>query len=132
MMSDFSLWMRSTLCHDQVIKWAKATVHVYSDSVLCLGKMHSHSEANEKWRDQISVFQQDDEYAELFGIFGEPIEFEWNIFPGFTSLQILKVIRKDLETRQLNPEQFGGIILFMSIFNDIDSAKKDVFRIPKR
>ena len=39
---DFSPWMRSTLCHDQVIKWAKAKVHVYSDSVLCLGKMHSH------------------------------------------------------------------------------------------
>ena len=27
-----TLWMRSTLCHDQVIKWAKAKVHVYSDS----------------------------------------------------------------------------------------------------
>ena len=40
--NDFSPWMRSTLCHDQVIKWAKAKVHVYSDSVLCLGKMHSH------------------------------------------------------------------------------------------
>ena len=38
-----------TLCHDQAIKWAKAKVHVYSDSVLCLGKMHRHSEASEKW-----------------------------------------------------------------------------------
>ena len=25
MICDYSLWMRSTLCHDQVIKWAKAT-----------------------------------------------------------------------------------------------------------
>ena len=74
-----SPWMRATLCHDQVIKWAKAKVHVHSDSVLCLGKLHSHSEANEKRKDQISAFQQDKEYAELSGINGEPIEFEWNI-----------------------------------------------------
>ena len=74
-----SPWMRATLCHDLVIKWAKAKVHVHSDSVLCLGKLHSHSEANEKRKDQISVFQQDKEYAELSGIDGEPIEFEWNI-----------------------------------------------------
>ena len=49
--------MRSTLCHDQAIKWAKAKVHVFSDSVCCLGKMHGHSEANENWKNQISIFQ---------------------------------------------------------------------------
>ena len=38
MMYDFSPWMRLTLCHDQVIRGAKAKVHVYSDSVSCLGK----------------------------------------------------------------------------------------------
>ena len=68
-------WMRSQ-CHDQAIKWAKAIVYVYSDPVLCLGKLQSHSEANEKWKDQISAFQQDKEYAELSGIDGEQIEFE--------------------------------------------------------
>ena len=29
MIYTFSPWMRSALCHDQVIKWAKARVHVY-------------------------------------------------------------------------------------------------------
>ena len=33
MMWRFTPWMRSTLCHDQVIKWATAKVYVYSDSV---------------------------------------------------------------------------------------------------
>ena len=28
--------------------------------------------------------------SELLGIDGEAIELEWNIFPGFTSLQILE------------------------------------------
>ena len=31
-------WTISFLSHDQVIKWTKAKVPVYSDSVLCLGK----------------------------------------------------------------------------------------------
>ena len=33
-------WMRSVFSHDQVIQWTKAKVLVYSDSVLCLGKMN--------------------------------------------------------------------------------------------
>ena len=49
----FTPRMRSTLLHDEVIRWAKAKVHVYSDSVLCLGKMHEHTEANVKWKDQL-------------------------------------------------------------------------------
>ena len=57
----------------------EAKVHVFSDSVLCLGKMHDHSQANDKWRSQIRDFPKSNEYAELSGIDGEPIEFEWNI-----------------------------------------------------
>ena len=68
MMYTFSLWMRSTPCHDQAIKHAKAKVHVYSVSALCLGKMHDHSESSEKWKSQITEFQQSIEYAELSGI----------------------------------------------------------------
>ena len=44
----FSPWMRSTLLHNKIIKWAKAKVHVYSDSVLCLGMMYEHSEGKSK------------------------------------------------------------------------------------
>ena len=43
------------------------------------------------------------EYSELFGIDGEPIEFEWKSCPGFTSLRILEKTRRDLETQQINP-----------------------------
>ena len=32
----------STLLHAKVIQWAKAKIHVYSDSGLCLGKMYDH------------------------------------------------------------------------------------------
>ena len=115
----FSLWTRSAQCHDQTIKWAKAKVHVNSDSVLCLGKMHSHSEANEKWKSQIKEFQESNEYAELSRIDGEPIEFEWNVFTGFAKIEILRETVKDVNARQINPEQFEGLILSNSIHVDV-------------
>ena len=34
------------------------------------------------------------QYRELDRTDGEPMEFEWNIFPGFTTLQILAEIQK--------------------------------------
>ena len=37
-----TLWRRSTLQHDRAIKLSQAMVHVYSDSVLCLGKRHAY------------------------------------------------------------------------------------------
>ena len=68
-------WTRSPLSHDQVIKWTKAKVFVYSDSVLCFGKMLIPSEAYERWTGQVADFQLSDSYAELLGIDEEPIEF---------------------------------------------------------
>ena len=59
----------------------------------------------------------------MSGIDGEPIEFEWNIFPGFTSIEILRLMQKNLNGRQITPDQFEGRIIFMSMFNDIDRTK---------
>ena len=35
-------WRRFTMLHNRAIKLSKAKVHVYSDSVFCLGEMHEH------------------------------------------------------------------------------------------
>ena len=53
-----------------------------------------------------------------------PIEFEWNILPGVTSLQILQKIQGDLQGRNIEPENFGDRIIFMSKFNDVDWTRK--------
>ena len=66
MIHNFSPWMRSTLCHDQVVKWSKAKVHVYSDSVLCLGNMYERTEANARWKDQLQDFQQSSSYRLVY------------------------------------------------------------------
>ena len=46
-------WARSVLANDQAIKWAKAKVCVYADSVLCVGQMRDTPEAIERWKGQV-------------------------------------------------------------------------------
>ena len=50
---------------------------------------------------------------------GEPMELEWKIFPGFSSLGILEEIQKLMTEFECEPEQFKGRIIFMSMCNDI-------------
>ena len=35
----------------------------------------------------------------------KPIEFEWSIFPGHTSLEILQKIQQDLQDRNIEPQK---------------------------
>ena len=102
----------------------KAQVHVYSDPVLCLGKMQENSEAYRRWTNQLEEVRLSNSYRELFGIDGEPIKFEWSIFPGRTSLEILQKIQKDLKDRNIEPENFEHRIIFMSMLNDIDWSER--------
>ena len=46
------------------------------------------------------------------------MEFEWNIFPGFTALQLVQEVQR-LMNKMRDPEQFQGRFIFMSMFNDI-------------
>ena len=59
------------------------------------------------------------------GISGEPTEFEWNIFPGFDTLQLCGKVNDLLSRLGETPETFTGRILFMSMFNDISCRTKD-------
>ena len=42
-----------------------------------------------------------------------------DIFPGFTTLEILNKIQNMMAALKCEPEQFQGRIIFMSMFNDI-------------
>ena len=57
-------------------------------------------------------------YRDYDGINGGPTEFEWNIFPGFTTLQLCAKVTDLLSNLGETPETFTGRILFMSMFND--------------
>ena len=52
------------------------------------------------------------------------MEFELNIFPGFTTLQLVQEVQKFMN-KMGEPEQFQGRIIFMSMLNDIIWGIKD-------
>ena len=66
----------------------------------------------------------DQSYRDYDCINGEPTEFEWNIFPGFTTLQLCAKINDLLSNLVQTPETFTGRILCMSILNDISCDRK--------
>ena len=82
---------------EKIINLLRAKVYVFSDSVLCLGKIHNiqmptnsnaNTNANEAWKERIEWITTPQSYRDYDGISGEPTEFEWNIFPGFITLQL--------------------------------------------
>ena len=109
---------------ETVINLQRTKVYVFSDSVLCLGKVLQHPNSNEAWKKRIEGVTTDQSYRDYDGIDGEPTEFEWNIFPGFTTLQLCGQVTDLLSDLGETPETFTGRILFMSMFNDISCDTK--------
>ena len=115
----------SLLGDEQVINLQRTKVYVFSDSVLCLGKIFENTQSNDACEQRLGWFKTSPKYRALDRIDGEPMEFEWNIFPGFTTLQLSQEV-KDLVLRLgETPENFTGRILFMSMFNDMSCGTKD-------
>ena len=104
-------WKYLSLIGDEtIINLQRAKVYVFSDSVLCLGKIHQHPESIESWKERIEWITSSQSYRDFDGINGEPTEFEWNIFPGFDTLQLCGKV-KDLlsilgETPEISQEEF--------------------------
>ena len=118
-------WKQLSLIGDEtVINLQCAKVYVFSDSVLFLGRVHQHPESNEAWKKRIEWIINEKSYRDYDGINGEPTEFEWNIFPGFTTLQLCGKVTDLLSNLGETPETFTGRILFMSMFNDISCDGK--------
>ena len=64
-------------------------------------------------------------FRELQGLDGDPIDFEWKIFPGAKAFDILHKFQADLQGKNIRPEKFSDRIIFMSMFNDIELERKD-------
>ena len=107
------------------ISFSHVKVYLFSDSVLCFGKMSENPQSNFVWEDKLTWFKSSSQYRALDTIDGEPMEFEWHIFPGFTTLQLCKKVQEFLSKMSEEPEEFTGLIVFMSMFNDISWGSKD-------
>ena len=86
--------------------------------------MNENPQSNYAWEDRLTWFKSSSGYRDLDRIDGEPMEFEWNIFPGFTTLQLCDKINNLLSSLGQSPEAFTGRILFMSMFNDISCDRE--------
>ena len=85
--------------------------------MLCLRKK-GHNLV-ESWKKQIQWYSETSYFSELNRTDVKPMEFEWNMFPGFTIAGILNEILKMMGGLQCDPADFKGRIIFMSMFNDI-------------
>ena len=104
-------WKCVSLIGDEtIINLQRAKVYVFSDSVLCLGRVHQHPMSNEAWKERIGWIITDESYRDYDGISGEPTEFECNIFPGFTTLQLCSKVTDLLSRLRETPETCTGRI----------------------
>ena len=110
---------------ERIINLQRTKVYVFSDSVLCLGKIHQNPESNKAWEERIGWITTSQSYRDFDGFDGEPTKFEWNIFTGFDTLQLCDKVKSLPSRLGQTPENFRGRILFMSMFNDVSCGTKD-------
>ena len=115
----------SLIGDEQVISLQRTKVYVFSNSVLCLGRIHENTQSHTVWERQLDWLESSSQYRALDTIDGEPMEFEWNIFPGFNTLQLSQEVQELLLRLNETPENLTGRIIFMSMFNDISWGSKD-------
>ena len=73
-------WKYLSLIGDErVINLQCTKVYVFSDSVLCLGKILENPESNEAWEQRLGCIKSSRNYRNFDRIDGEPTEIEWNI-----------------------------------------------------
>ena len=126
-------WTRSSLAHDQAIKWPKAEIRVYSDSVLCLGKMADPADANRRWEGssgRISLIRTG-KYLEWMekrlssgGIFSQDLR-HWKSSRRSKRICKIKTLNLDIAEDELSSCQFS-----MTWTGQRKEIQKIVFRIP--
>ena len=119
-------WKYLSLIGDErVINLQRTNVYVFSDSVLCLGKIFENPQPNDAWEQRLGWLKSSSKFRNFDRIDGEPVEFEWNIFPGFNTVQLNEEVKSLLLRLGETPDNFTGRNPFMSMFNDISCGTKD-------
>ena len=77
--------------------------------------MNEKPQSNTVWEDRLKWFKCSSEYRAVDRIDSQSMEFEWNIFLGFTTLQLSHKVQ----------ELLSRLSIFVSMFNDISWRSKD-------
>ena len=85
-------WKQLSLIGDEtVINLQRAKVYVFSDSVLCLGRVYQHPESNEACKKRIEWITTDKSYRDFDGINGEPTEIRVEHLPRIHNVAALRL-----------------------------------------
>ena len=129
-----SPWKQLSLVNDEeVMSLSHAKVYVFSDSVLGLGKVNQNPASNTVWEQQLDWFKDSSQYRTLDTIDGEPMEFEWNIFPRFTTLQLVQEVQKFMKngrTRTIPRTNYLHADVQWHHKGELQTMKRDVLLIP--
>ena len=126
-------WKYLSLIGDErIINLQHTKVYVFSDSVLCLGKIQQNPESNEAWEQRLGWIKSSQRYRNFDRIDGEPTEVEWNIFPGFDTLQLCGKV-KDLlsrlgENQKISQEKFYSCRCSTTFLVEQKTVKKNVWQ----
>ena len=63
-------------------------------AVLCITKTFENPESNDAWEHRLGLIKSSQNYRNFGRIDGEPTEFEWNIFPGFNTVQLSEEVNR--------------------------------------
>ena len=126
-------WKRATLLTDRAVRLSTAKAYVFSDSVLCMGRISEHPVKSLKGK--IDWFMNSSQCRELYRIDGKPIKFEWKNFPGSTTLQILAEIQNMKSEYNVNLSNSQDGSSSCQCTTTLSGEKKEtktcVFRLPK-
>ena len=78
----------SLIVDEEAISLLHKKVYVFSDSVLCLGKMNENPQSNIAWEDRLTWFKSSPEYRTWTELMVSQWNSSVNIFTGFTTLQL--------------------------------------------
>ena len=79
----------------------------------------------------MNYFVEIPEYRQLYVFAGEPVEFVYRTYVERASTEFLEHIREMLAEEGVQPSQFKGRIVYMSMYNDINwwqNKKENVCR----
>ena len=111
---------------ERIINFQRTKVYVFSDSVLCFGKLSQNPESNEAWKQRLGWIKSSHSYRNFHRIDGEANGMERvEYFPRFKTLQLSEEVKHLLFRLGEAPEIFTGRISIMSMFDDISCGTKD-------
>ena len=117
---DDSSWKHLSLIGDEeVISLSQAKVYVFSDSALCLGNMNENPESNFAWEEKLTWFKSSSQYRTLDTIDGEPMDSSGIFSQDSPHCSSATKSKSSCLKMSVEPEEFTGRIIFMSMFNDI-------------